>query len=119
MSESSNDKQKTTHFGFRDVPESEKVRLVGEVFHSVASKYDLMNDLMSFGIHRLWKRFAIEQCGVRKGSVVLDLAGGTGDLTARLAKQVGAEGKVYLSDINSSMLESGRGSGESWKKGMV
>ena len=109
MSESSNDKQKTTHFGFRDVPESEKVRLVGEVFHSVASKYDLMNDLMSFGIHRLWKRFAIEQCGVRKGSVVLDLAGGTGDLTARLAKQVGAEGKVYLSDINSSMLESGRG----------
>jgi demethylmenaquinone methyltransferase/2-methoxy-6-polyprenyl-1,4-benzoquinol methylase len=67
-----------------------------------------MNDLMSFGIHRLWKRFAIEQCGVRKGSVVLDLAGGTGDLTVRLAQQVGKEGKVYLSDINGSMLESGR-----------
>ena len=108
MTESSNSKEKTTHFGYRDVPESEKARLVGDVFHSVASKYDLMNDLMSFGVHRLWKRFAIEQCGVRKGSVVLDLAGGTGDLTARLAKKVGQEGKVYLSDINSSMLESGR-----------
>lgn len=108
MTESSNSKEKTTHFGYRDVPESEKARLVGDVFHSVAGKYDLMNDLMSFGVHRLWKRFAIEQCGVRKGSVVLDLAGGTGDLTARLAKKVGQEGKVYLSDINSSMLESGR-----------
>jgi demethylmenaquinone methyltransferase/2-methoxy-6-polyprenyl-1,4-benzoquinol methylase len=108
MTESTNKKEKTTHFGYRDVPESEKARLVGEVFHSVASKYDLMNDLMSFGIHRLWKRFAIEQCGVRKGSVVLDLAGGTGDLTVRLAQQVGKEGKVYLSDINGSMLESGR-----------
>jgi len=109
MSDSSSNKTKTTHFGYRDVPESEKVHLVGEVFHSVASKYDLMNDLMSLGVHRVWKRFAIEQCGVRKGSVVLDLAGGTGDLTARLVKQVGAEGMVYLSDINSSMLESGRG----------
>lgn len=108
MTESTNKKEKTTHFGYRDVPESEKARLVGEVFHSVASKYDLMNDLMSFGVHRLWKRFAIEQCGVRKASVVLDLAGGTGDLTARLAQQVGQEGKVYLSDINGSMLESGR-----------
>jgi demethylmenaquinone methyltransferase/2-methoxy-6-polyprenyl-1,4-benzoquinol methylase len=108
MAESTNKKDKTTHFGYRDVPESEKARLVGEVFHSVASKYDLMNDLMSFGIHRLWKRFAIEQCGVRKGSVVLDLAGGTGDLTARLARQVGQEGRIYLSDINGSMLESGR-----------
>jgi demethylmenaquinone methyltransferase/2-methoxy-6-polyprenyl-1,4-benzoquinol methylase len=108
MTESSDNKQKTTHFGYRDVPESEKARLVGDVFHSVAGKYDLMNDLMSLGIHRLWKRFAIEQCGVRKGSVVLDLAGGTGDLTARLVKRVGAEGKIYLSDINSSMLESGR-----------
>ena len=108
MTDSPNNKEKTTHFGYRDVPESEKARLVGEVFHSVAGKYDLMNDLMSFGIHRLWKRFAIEQCGVRKGSVVLDLAGGTGDLTSRLVRQVGAEGCVYLSDINSSMLESGR-----------
>jgi demethylmenaquinone methyltransferase/2-methoxy-6-polyprenyl-1,4-benzoquinol methylase len=108
MTDSPNNKEKTTHFGYRNVPESEKARLVGEVFHSVAGKYDLMNDLMSFGIHRLWKRFAIEQCGVRKGSVVLDLAGGTGDLTARLVRQVSAEGRVYLSDINSSMLESGR-----------
>jgi demethylmenaquinone methyltransferase/2-methoxy-6-polyprenyl-1,4-benzoquinol methylase len=109
MTGASSDKQKTTHFGFKDVPESEKVKLVGEVFHSVADKYDLMNDLMSMGLHRLWKRFAIDQCGVRKGNVVLDIAGGTGDLTARLAERVGKEGRVYLSDINSSMLEAGRG----------
>lgn len=108
MTESSNDNQKTTHFGFKDVPESEKASLVGEVFHSVADKYDLMNDLMSMGLHRLWKRFAIDQCGARKGNVVLDIAGGTGDLTARLAERVGNEGRVVLSDINSSMLEAGR-----------
>lgn len=109
MPDSTNNDQKTTHFGFRDVPQSEKAKLVGEVFHSVADKYDLMNDFMSMGLHRLWKRFAIDQCGVRKGNVVLDVAGGTGDLTARLAERVGKEGRVYLSDINSSMLEAGRG----------
>lgn len=100
--------QKTTHFGFKDVNESEKAKLVGDVFHSVAGKYDLMNDLMSMGLHRLWKRFAVDQCGVRKGHVVLDIAGGTGDLTARLADRAGKEGRVYLSDINSSMLLAGR-----------
>lgn len=109
MPESVNDDQKTTHFGYQDVNESEKAKLVGEVFHSVADKYDLMNDFMSMGLHRLWKRFAIDQCGVRKGNVVLDVAGGTGDLTARLAERVGKEGCVYLSDINSSMLAAGRG----------
>lgn len=108
MTQSSNNDQKTTHFGFKDVPESEKANLVGEVFHSVADKYDLMNDFMSMGLHRLWKRFAINQCGVRKGNVVLDIAGGTGDLTARLAERVGKDGRVYLSDINSSMLAAGR-----------
>lgn len=108
MAHSSKNDQKTTHFGFRDVPESEKANLVGEVFHSVADKYDLMNDFMSMGLHRLWKRFAIDQCGVRKGNVVLDIAGGTGDLTARLAERVGKDGRVYLSDINSSMLAAGR-----------
>ncbi|MFV1996535.1 MAG: bifunctional demethylmenaquinone methyltransferase/2-methoxy-6-polyprenyl-1,4-benzoquinol methylase UbiE [Acidiferrobacterales bacterium] len=108
MTEPSNDNQETTHFGYRDVPQSEKAKLVGEVFHSVADKYDLMNDFMSMGLHRLWKRFAIDQCGVRKGNVVLDIAGGTGDLTMRLAERVGKNGRVYLSDINSSMLEAGR-----------
>lgn len=108
MAHSSKNDQKTTHFGYRDVPESEKANLVGEVFHSVADKYDLMNDFMSMGLHRLWKRFAIDQCGVRKGNVVLDIAGGTGDLTARLAERVGKDGRVYLSDINSSMLAAGR-----------
>lgn len=108
MTNPANNSDKTTDFGFKDVNESEKAKLVGDVFHSVAGKYDLMNDLMSMGLHRLWKRFAIDQCGVRKGNVVLDIAGGTGDLTMRLAERVGKEGHVYLSDINSSMLLAGR-----------
>ncbi len=99
---------KTTHFGFQTVNQEEKVHKVAEVFHSVANKYDVMNDLMSFGIHRLWKRFTIEACQVQRGQKVLDLAGGSGDLTARLAHLVGSEGCVVLSDINSSMLSVGR-----------
>jgi len=104
----SNQDQDTTHFGFRDVPVSDKASLVGQVFHSVASKYDLMNDLMSLGIHRAWKRFAIEQMQLRPGLQVLDVAGGTGDLTRRIAGRIGRTGKVILSDINSSMIEAGR-----------
>ena len=99
---------KTTHFGYKEVPEDEKVRMVGGVFHSVASRYDLMNDLMSGGIHRIWKRVAIELSGVRPGQQVLDVAGGTGDLTSRFSREVGPTGKVVLSDINSSMLGTGR-----------
>ncbi|HFD15683.1 MAG TPA: bifunctional demethylmenaquinone methyltransferase/2-methoxy-6-polyprenyl-1,4-benzoquinol methylase UbiE [Rhodospirillales bacterium] len=99
---------KTTHFGFQEVPVEEKAKRVGAVFDSVADKYDLMNDVMSFGIHRLWKRFTIEMSGVRRGQRVLDLAGGTGDLTARFSRLVGEEGQVVLSDINASMLEAGR-----------
>jgi demethylmenaquinone methyltransferase/2-methoxy-6-polyprenyl-1,4-benzoquinol methylase len=99
---------KTTHFGYREVPEDEKVRMVGGVFHSVASRYDLMNDLMSGGIHRIWKRVAIELSGVRPGQQILDVAGGTGDLTSRFSREVGPTGKVVLSDINSSMLGTGR-----------
>ena len=99
---------KTTHFGFQEVPVEEKAKRVGAVFDSVADKYDLMNDVMSFGIHRLWKRFTIEMSGVRRGQKVLDLAGGTGDLTARFSRLVGEEGQVVLSDINASMLEAGR-----------
>ena len=108
MANQDNHDQGTTHFGFRDVPKSEKAGLVGQVFHSVASKYDLMNDLMSMGIHRAWKRFAIEQMQLRPGLQVLDVAGGTGDLAMRIARRVGKTGKVILSDINSSMLEAGR-----------
>jgi len=99
---------KTTHFGYKEVPEDEKVRMVGGVFHSVASRYDLMNDLMSGGIHRIWKRVAIELSGVRPGQQILDVAGGTGDLTSRFAREVGPTGNVVLSDINSSMLGTGR-----------
>ncbi|HEX2549890.1 MAG TPA: bifunctional demethylmenaquinone methyltransferase/2-methoxy-6-polyprenyl-1,4-benzoquinol methylase UbiE [Gammaproteobacteria bacterium] len=98
----------TTDFGFKDVPITEKEKLVGSVFHSVASKYDLMNDLMSFGLHRLWKKFTIQQSGVRRGHFVLDLAGGTGDLTKAFAERVGPQGLTILSDINSSMLAEGR-----------
>ena len=98
----------TTHFGFREVPESAKSGLVGKVFDSVAGRYDLMNDVMSFGIHRLWKRFAIEQAAVRPGHKVLDVAGGTGDLSAVFAKQVGVSGRVTIADINAAMLEVGR-----------
>lgn len=100
--------QETTHFGFRTIDKEEKVALVAEVFHSVASKYDLMNDLMSFGIHRIWKRFTIDCSAVRQGQRVLDLAGGTGDLTAKFSRLVGEKGEVVLADINDSMLKMGR-----------
>ncbi|MBW7984453.1 bifunctional demethylmenaquinone methyltransferase/2-methoxy-6-polyprenyl-1,4-benzoquinol methylase UbiE [Enterobacillus tribolii] len=100
--------QETTHFGFRTVSKAEKAGMVAEVFHSVAAKYDLMNDLMSFGIHRIWKRFAIDCSGVRRGQRVLDLAGGTGDLAARFSRMVGEQGEVVLADINGSMLKMGR-----------
>lgn len=99
---------KTTHFGFQDVPLQEKVQRVADVFHSVAQKYDLMNDLMSFGVHRLWKRFTIELSGVRPGHKVLDLAGGTGDLAAAFSPLVGSAGEVVLADINDSMIKVGR-----------
>jgi demethylmenaquinone methyltransferase/2-methoxy-6-polyprenyl-1,4-benzoquinol methylase len=98
----------TTHFGYREVPETAKAGMVADVFHSVAGKYDLMNDLMSFGIHRLWKRFTVEASGVRRGQQVLDVAGGTGDLAALFVERVGASGRVVLADINDSMLEVGR-----------
>jgi demethylmenaquinone methyltransferase/2-methoxy-6-polyprenyl-1,4-benzoquinol methylase len=104
------DKQskETTDFGFRTVAKDEKKEMVADVFHSVAAKYDLMNDLMSFGIHRIWKRFTIDCSGVRRGQRVLDLAGGTGDLTAKFSRLVGEEGQVVLADINDSMLKMGR-----------
>lgn len=102
-----NDKQ-TTDFGYQEVPVEDKARRVAGVFDSVASRYDLMNDLMSFGVHRLWKRFTIEQSGVRRGQRVLDIAGGTGDLAAKFSQLVGSTGAVVLADINASMLEVGR-----------
>ena len=101
--------EKTTHFGFRNVPAADKAGHVREVFDSVANNYDLMNDVMSFGIHRLWKRFAIGMAGLQPGQQVLDLAGGTGDLTILMAPEVGADGHIVLSDINAAMLRNGRG----------
>ncbi len=98
----------TTHFGYKTVPVSDKADLVKGVFDSVANRYDIMNDLMSGGLHRLWKRHAIDQAGVRKGHVVLDLAGGTGDLAQAFAQRVGAAGHVVLADINAAMLIQGR-----------
>ena len=98
----------TTHFGYQKVAAEEKARKVAGVFDSVAGKYDLMNDLMSLGVHRWWKRFAVGLCGVRTGERVLDLAGGTGDLTGRLLPLVGPAGLVVLSDINANMLAEGR-----------
>src|SRR5690554_6723099 len=103
-----NGQDDVTHFGFRNVPKSQKASQVAQVFHSVAGKYDLMNDLMSMGIHRLWKRFTIELSGVRPGHQVLDIAGGTGDLTMKFSDLVGPSGKVVLADINASMLQVGR-----------
>jgi demethylmenaquinone methyltransferase/2-methoxy-6-polyprenyl-1,4-benzoquinol methylase len=97
-----------THFGYEKVAASEKAGKVADVFHSVAAKYDLMNDLMSGGVHRLWKRFTIESSAARSGHKILDIAGGTGDLTAKFSKIVGATGQVVLADINSSMLNVGR-----------
>ncbi len=102
------EQEKTTHFGFQDVPESQKADKVAEVFHSVAAKYDLMNDVLSGGLHRLWKRFTIELSGVRPGNRVLDIAGGTGDLTRKFSSLVGPSGEVVLADINDSMLKVGR-----------
>ena len=98
----------TTHFGYQTVPVDDKADLVRGVFDSVASRYDIMNDLMSGGLHRLWKRHTIDQAGVRKGHVVLDLAGGTGDLARKFAQQVGTTGHVVLADINAAMLIQGR-----------
>ncbi|WP_373101006.1 MULTISPECIES: bifunctional demethylmenaquinone methyltransferase/2-methoxy-6-polyprenyl-1,4-benzoquinol methylase UbiE [Pasteurellaceae] len=100
--------EETTHFGFKTVAKADKQKLVANVFHSVARKYDLMNDLLSFGIHRLWKRFTIDCSGVRKGHKVLDLAGGTGDFSAKFSRLVGESGEVILADINASMLQVGR-----------
>ncbi len=101
-------KDKTTHFGFQQVPLEEKKARVAEVFDSVAGNYDIMNDVMSMGIHRLWKRYTLEMSGVHKGQRVLDLAGGTGDLAARFSRMVGPQGEVVLADINESMLREGR-----------
>jgi len=100
--------QDTTHFGYRTVAKEDKANLVAEVFHSVAAKYDIMNDMMSLGIHRVWKRFTIDCSGVRRGQRVLDLGGGTGDLTAKFSRIVGDDGQVVLADINNSMLKVGR-----------
>lgn len=100
--------ENTTHFGFQTVAEQEKAKKVGEVFHSVARKYDLMNDVMSAGLHRLWKRYTVETSGVRSGNRVLDVAGGSGDLSKLFAKKVGPSGQVVLTDINASMLGVGR-----------
>jgi len=102
------EKSETTHFGYQTVAASEKVRKVAGVFDSVAGKYDLMNDLMSLGVHRLWKRFAVSLTGLRPGCRVLDLAGGTGDLASRMLPLVGPKGSIVLSDINASMLGEGR-----------
>ncbi len=98
----------TTHFGYRSVSADEKAGMVRDVFDSVASRYDLMNDLMSGGLHRIWKRFTINQAALRPGNVVLDLAGGTGDLAREFSKKVGKEGHVVLADINAAMLRQGR-----------
>ena len=98
----------TTDFGYEEVPLAEKQRRVGAVFSSVAQKYDLMNDVMSFGVHRLWKTFTLEMCGLRPGQRVLDLAGGTGDLALKQARRVGPSGRVVLADINAEMLRLGR-----------
>lgn len=100
--------KRTTHFGFERIPVEDKVKRVADVFESVADKYDLMNDLMSFGAHRLWKRYAISLSGVRSAQRVLDLAGGTGDLAAQLSQRVGVDGEVVLCDINRRMLRYGR-----------
>jgi demethylmenaquinone methyltransferase/2-methoxy-6-polyprenyl-1,4-benzoquinol methylase len=99
---------KTTHFGYQEVPFEQKASLVGNVFHSVAQKYDLMNDVVSLGTHRIIKRFTLELCAIRKGQQVLDLAGGTGDFSLMFAPLLGSEGQVVLADINASMVSVGR-----------
>lgn len=98
----------TTHFGFQQVPRTEKAERVKQVFESVADRYDVMNDLMSLGVHRLWKKIVVAMAGVRTGDRVLDLAGGTGDLAAQFAKHAGEQGQVVLADINGAMLAVGR-----------
>lgn len=98
----------TTHFGYETVDESEKAAKVAQVFHSVAERYDVMNDLMSGGLHRLWKTFTVARANVRPGMRVLDIAGGTGDLARAFAKRAGPTGEVWLTDINASMLRVGR-----------
>ncbi len=98
----------TTHFGYQSVAPDEKAGLVREVFDSVATRYDIMNDLMSAGLHRLWKRFTVDQAALRSGDVVLDLAGGTGDLARAFSRKVGKDGHVVLADINAAMLRQGR-----------
>lgn len=108
MSEQHTDSTEQTHFGYQQVAVEQKASMVAEVFHSVAAKYDVMNDLMSMGIHRLWKRFTIDCSGVRSGHSVLDLAGGTGDLAAKFSRLVGPSGQVVLADINAAMLSVGR-----------
>ena len=100
--------EKQIDFGFEKIPESEKARRVADVFDSVANRYDIMNDLMSGGLHRLWKRFALARVGAREGMRVLDIAGGTGDLARSMARDVGPRGEVWLTDINLSMLRVGR-----------
>jgi len=104
----SSQKKTTTHFGFQEIPLQEKTKRVEDVFHSVANQYDLMNDVMSLGMHRLWKRFTIAESGARKGQIILDIAGGTGDLARAFAKIVGKEGHIILADINAKMLAEGR-----------
>src|SRR5262245_66150442 len=98
----------TTDFGYEQVPVAEKAKRVRSVFESVASNYDLMNDLMSMGAHRLWKQFTLSQTGLRPGMRALDVAGGTGDIAMGMARQVGEQGLVVLSDINGAMLANGR-----------
>lgn len=100
--------QETTHFGYQEVPVKDKTKLVRGVFESVAGNYDLMNDMMSLGVHRFWKRHFVATSGIQSGQHVLDLAGGTGDIAALLSPVVGARGSVVLSDINQAMLEVGR-----------
>ncbi len=100
--------KKTTHFGYQTVAENEKASKVRGVFDSVAGNYDIMNDLMSGGLHRIWKHFTIEVSGAKRGSRVLDIAGGTADLSLRFAEKVGPEGRVLLTDINYEMLSRGR-----------
>jgi demethylmenaquinone methyltransferase/2-methoxy-6-polyprenyl-1,4-benzoquinol methylase len=99
---------KTTHFGYKEVPTEDKEKLVKGVFDSVASNYDLMNDVMSFGIHRLWKQYAIDIANVKKGDAILDLASGTGDLIKLYHKKIGNSGRIVSSDINEAMLDEGK-----------